>query len=192
MNSQEKKKKGFTLIEALVAIFVIGAISSMMIVNWRKSENQYQIQRVAQEMAQNTRKVQDMALNGVKASGLASVPAFYGISFELLVSPVFYKICADTHPSSDPDNKCTGSDNWIEQISMENGVEIDSVYRLKTDETEEEDSIHIMFSVPDGFVFFGRADTIGALIRIKKTGTTCPSNTCRDIVIRSTGEVSIQ
>ncbi|MDP2934746.1 MAG: type II secretion system protein, partial [bacterium] len=61
MNRNRKNGAGFTLIEALVVIFVIGTISSMMIVNWRKNESQYQLQRAAQEIMQNIRKAQDFA-----------------------------------------------------------------------------------------------------------------------------------
>jgi len=59
-------KKGFTVIEMLVVIFIIGVMSTVLVVNWRQNEKTYLVRRTAQEIAQSIRKAQDLALTGKK------------------------------------------------------------------------------------------------------------------------------
>ncbi|MDP2934629.1 MAG: hypothetical protein Q8N59_02620, partial [bacterium] len=171
--------------EALVVIFVIGTISSMMIVNWRKNESQYQLQRAAQEIMQNIRKAQDFALNGrltpwPPPPGSMSVPRNYGIHFERS-QPTFYFIYSDFQGNYGYQNPegIEETNTWTEA-----GIEIDSIGG---------DRLDIFFSVPDGFVgFYNFPSAEEVTITIKKTGKTCPSVNCRNIIIRKTGEISIE
>jgi len=178
-----KKGTGFTLIEALVVIFIISVISAMMIVNWRKNENQYKLQRAAQEIAQNIRKAQDYALNGRQMlwppTGEMFVPDYYGIHFEK-TTPTFYFLYGDRignegyQPPEDLPETNT---------NIETGIEIDSIGGGNVKD--------IYFSVPDGLADFYPSGT-SATITIKRTGKTCPSSNCRDIFVSGTGEVSIK
>jgi type II secretory pathway pseudopilin PulG len=173
-----KKSKSFTLIEALVVIFVVGVISSMMIVNWRKNENQYKLQRAAQEIMQNIRKAQDYALNGKQRlwppTGQMIVPLSYGIHFSKN-NPTFYFIYGDYigNPGYQSPEDLPETNTW-----METGYEIDSF--------GGGNSLDIYFSVPDGFAF-----GVPATITIKRTGKTCPSTYCRKVTVSATGEVSV-
>src|SRR4030042_4251546 len=80
MRTTLRKGAGFTMVEMLVVIFIIGIISSILIVNWRRNENQYQLQRAAYGLAQSIRKAQEMALNGSKHTGVMPNKA-YGVHF---------------------------------------------------------------------------------------------------------------
>lgn len=177
-----KNSAGFTLIEALVVIFVIGMISSMMIVNWRKNESQYQLQRVAQQIVQNIRKAQDYALNGSRMDWPGypdgRVPKSYGVQLEVGRRDYFiYGDCIGNVGYQNPED--------LEETytQIETGIEIDSLGRSTLD---------VIFSIPDGFVSFNNPPVTSATITIKKTGKTCPSVYCRNIIVRKTGEISIQ
>lgn len=177
-NMKHKKRRGFTLIELLIVIAVIGVISTMLVVNWRKNEKQYQLQRTAQEIVQNIRKAQDMALNSYKHE--EGLPANYGIYFDKNDENsyiVFGDINSTYTYQGDP------PDIEVDDISIEAGIEIYSL-------SSGNQSLHITFSLPDGFTnIVPFADS--ATIVIKKTGKTCPSEDCKNIIIRRTGQVTI-
>ena len=182
---REKKQKslpagrqGFTLIELLIVIAVIGTISSMLVVNWRKNEKQYQLQRATQEIVQNIRKAQDMALNSYKHE--EGFPTNYGIYFDKN-DENSYIIFGDmnntyTYQGDPPDMR-------VDDISIETGIEIDSLSSGNQD-------LHITFSLPDGFTNI-KPTANSAIIVIKKTGKTCPSKDCKNIIIKRTGQVTV-
>jgi len=178
-----KNSAGFTLIEALVVIFVIGTISSMMIVNWRKNESQYQLQRAAQEIVQNIRKAQDYALSSYRMewpsepNGL--IPRSYGVQFEE-GSPTYF-IYGDSIGNIGYQNP---EDIQETYTTIETGIEIDSLGRSTLD---------VIFLIPEGFVSFNNPSNVSSVtITIKRTGKTCPSVYCRSIIVRNTGEINIQ
>lgn len=189
------KNKGFTIFELLVVIFIVGIVSSILVVNWQKNERQYRLQRSAHEIAQNIRKVQGMALNGFKYDPALVPPPYYGVYFSDTI-PNSYIMFADTglDGTGGQTNKCCSGDVILEQPGMETGVEIESFFKKKTNEIEAyEEDVHLTFSLPDGFATVDpvRADTIGIIIRIKKTNGICPQD-CRTIVVEKTGKVSVE
>lgn len=172
-------KKGFTVIEMLVVIFIVGVMSTTLIVNWRKNEKTYLVRRTAQEIAQNIRKAQDMALTGKKIES-EDVPLSYGVSFDKQ-NTSSYIIFGDkngngTYQPSDIDIN-------VETSSLSPGVEI---YSLSTG-----NKLDIIFSIPDGFTAINPSTT-EAVIGIRKTGASCPSSSCRNITIKNNGQISIQ
>lgn len=177
-----KTKKGFTLIEALVVIFVIGTISSMMIVNWRKNESQYQLQRVAQEIVQNIRKTQDFALSGKRIfwapTGEWKVPD-YGIYFQRL-NPTYF-IYVDVIGN---DGYQSPEDLIETTTRVEAGIEISSF--------GGGNNLSVIFEVPNGFVRFYPSGGTSRTITIRRIGKSCPSIYCRSIIVRTTGEISIE
>jgi len=186
MNRNGKKGKAFTLVEALVVIFVIGTISSMMIVNWRKNEKQYQLQRTAQEIMQNIRKAQDYALNGKQriwpptGGGTMQTPEAYGIHFSRN-QPTSYFIYSQFIGGDGYQNP---EDIQETNTQLEAGIEIDSFGGGNV--------LDVFFGIPEGFVGFSPGGGTSATITIKRTGKTCPSIYCRNIIIRGTGEINIQ
>jgi type II secretory pathway pseudopilin PulG len=184
MNRNRKNGIGFTLIEALVAVFVIGTISAMMIVNWRKNEGQYQLQRAAQEIVQIIRKAQDFALNGSRMfwepTDEMTVPESYGVHIEE-GNPIYF-IYGDMGGNAGYQNP---EDIEETRTQIETGIEIDSV---------SGDRLDVIFSIPDGFTsFYGvPSSTEEVTITVRKTGKTCPSVYCRNIIVRKIGEISIE
>lgn len=165
--------RGFTLIEALVVIFIIGLVSAILIVNWRRNEKQYQVQRIAQEIVQNIRRAQDMALNSFKYG--TEVPYSYGIFFDKNDKDS-YIIFGDKNN----DNIYKTSDIKIEEILIESGVRIDSLSSGNKD-------LNITFTLPDGFTNINPA-AVSAIVIIKNTD----GSRSKTIVVRKTGQVNIE
>jgi prepilin-type N-terminal cleavage/methylation domain-containing protein len=177
-----KKRNGFTLIEVMAVVFIVGLMSVILVVNWRKNENRYQLQRTAQEIAQLIRKAQNLALVGKQMywppSGLSIIPNSYGVHFEKQ-SPTLYFIYGD-HIGND--GYQSPEDIPETYTWTESGIEISSVGGGNT--------LDLFFNIPDGDIgFFPNGSS--ATITIRRVGKTCPSN-CKDITITSTGQISIQ
>lgn len=172
-------RQGFTLIEIMVAIFIIAMVSSIMVVNWRKNEEKYKLQRAAQEMVQNVRKAQNMALAGKEYNG--EMPnASYGVHFEKNQKTSYF-IFADgngneTYQPSD-DAIVDGT------ITIESGIEI---YSLSSDPQD----LNIAFSIPDGFVDL-KPSGASATITLRRVNQACPQN-CKNVIITKTGQITIQ
>lgn len=179
MKNKIFKNKGFTLFELLVVIAIITTISSILIVNLRRGEKKYQVQIVAQEIVQNIRKAQDMALASVRSAG--QVPDYsYGLFFDKN-DKNSYAIFGDmnrnnTYQGDPPDIE-------VDKISIESGIEIDSL-------SSGNQNLHITFSLPDGFTII-RPSADSAAITIRDANGTCPQD-CKTIKIEDTGRISIQ
>ncbi|MFH1129220.1 MAG: prepilin-type N-terminal cleavage/methylation domain-containing protein [Patescibacteria group bacterium] len=177
MKRNYKNLNGFTIAEMLVTTFIIGVLSTILVVNWRENEKNYLVQQVAQEIAQNIRKAQGMALSGknYQAQTIYSFGVFFDKNNE-----ISYKIFADKNNN----NTYQPSDLLIEDVILDPYIVINSLSSGNQD-------LNIVFSVPDGFTTFNPSATSATII-IKRKGTTCPSKTCRDIIIKNTGQVTIQ
>src|SRR4030042_4950676 len=178
------KSSGFTLIEVLVAIFIVGLLSAILITSLRKNEKQYQLKISVQKIVQDIRKAQNFALSGKKRywppTGRMIVPESYGIHFDK-GNPRFYFIYGDYigNDGYQPPEDLAETNTWIEE-----GIEIDSLGGNILDG---------FFFFSDGFTgFFPSAPGGVATIVIKRTGKTCPSRYWKNIIIKNTGEISIQ
>lgn len=179
MKKEDKKQQGFSLIEMLVVIFIVVLISATLIVNWRKNEKQYLLQRVAQNIVQDIRKMQDMALNGTKYEN--QIPYSYGIFFDKNKKKS-YQLFGDLN--NPPNNTYQPSDMEIgAEVSIESGIEIDSL-------SSGAQNLNIVFPIPDGFTKIDPSSTIANIV-IKKEGTICPSQNCKTINIRGMGQISV-
>lgn len=77
-----KNFSGFTLVEMLVVMSIIGIFSSFLVVNFRSQENQRQLKNGALALLDGIKKAQTLALSG---STLVSDAVDYG----LLVNPAY-------------------------------------------------------------------------------------------------------
>lgn len=192
MGHKKYKKNGFTLFELLIVIFIIGTVSSLLVINMRKGEKQYELQITAQEIAQSIRRAQDMALTSFKYSTTRPPPFNYGVYFRRS-DRTFYRIFAD----NDGDYRYDGSSELVETVNISSGVELAYLY-TKTSPSSGMNSrsrIYLTFSLPDGFTKIkwsaGAPDDYAAIIRIRRSDGTCPDD-CKDIIIEETGRISIQ
>ena len=173
------KKSGFTIMELLVVLAIIAIISGFMVVNFRKGEEGGRLVRSAQQIAQNIRKVQNMALSSVEYQG--EIPYAYGVYFSRDITDS-YILFADKNPDSFRYNG-EPPDKKIETINLERGIVIDSI--------SPSPFLHIAFSPPNPLTFIN-VDQPEATITIKKEGATCPSFNCRKIKVKNTGWMTIE
>ncbi|MBU4284971.1 type II secretion system GspH family protein [Patescibacteria group bacterium] len=176
------RQAGFTLIEVLVIMFIISTLSTVLVVNWRKNEKRYQLQRSAQTVVQNFRKVQSMSLAGKNLCDQDSpcIPRNYGVHFGK-TTLTSYVIFADKN-NNGKYASAVETNEHIETIYLESGIELS----LSVD-------LDVVFSVPDGFVMINAKPlTTEASLTIKRSGTTCPSSNCKIIIIKKSGQITIQ
>jgi len=172
-------KKAFTLMEVLVIMAVIGIISTMLIVNWRKNEKRYQLQRTAQEIVQSIRTAQDMALNSLKLAE-EEIPLSYGVYFNKNINSS-YVIFGDVNGNNS--YQTPSSDILVEKVLIESSIEIDSLSPGTQD-------LSVVFSLPDGFTIITPPSTLASIV-IKRKNGVCPHD-CKTITIINTGQVNIE
>lgn len=163
-------KKGFTLVEVLVVFVIITLVSTILIVNWRKNEKRYLVQRVAHEIVQNIRKSQDRSLNSYEHNGEVYD---YGVRFALS-NPNSYILFTDINGNG----KYNGGE-LVDSFIIEPGVRINA---LSTGP-----KLDVIFSVPDGFTNIYQSVSSAVITITKDDGTGGVS-----IEIMQTGQVNIQ
>lgn len=123
--------KGVTLIEIVVAIFMVSILTIVFVANFPKVLRQFAVSRASYKLAQNLRRAEDLGLSGVKVSGIGSTPkGGYGIYIDS--SPgqnQKYVLYADTGTFTDYEY-VEGQDTIVENIdisSEEPGVVISKI-----------------------------------------------------------------
>jgi len=97
------QEKGITIIEIVVASFIIALFSAIIITNFPKILKQSALSRVSYKLAQDFRKTQDLGLSGIKILDASSNPILasgYGIYLNRTSSTKQYIIYADVKPNS--------------------------------------------------------------------------------------------
>jgi prepilin-type N-terminal cleavage/methylation domain-containing protein len=193
-----RQKRGFTLPEVLVVVFVIGIMASILIVNWRNNEKAYLVQRTAQEVAQNARNAQNMALSGKAHCDSNTVPcSSYGMYFLSAVKNSYIIFGDENESGANKNTYQSSSDILVETINIDSNVEIYSLTQTKNGVITPLALLNVVFSVPDGFTTINNDSGINtAIIKIRKVGTTCPltlpAKNCKAITITNTGGVTVQ
>ncbi len=157
------KKNGFTIIELMTVSAMIIILSLIVFINYRTGERQLTLQRATFKLTQDIRRIQSMA--GLTEANCTH-PNYhhgYGIHFKN-TDPAEYFLFADC----DGNGRYTGSDEIIETIEFERGVEIDS---LKIDGVSK-NQISIVFDPPFPSVYID-----GDLAAIRINHDSNPSKT---------------
>lgn len=119
-----KSEKGITLVEIIIAIFIISLFSSFLLFSFSGVQEEFRLTRAAHKLAQDLRKAQDLGLSGAEIldeSGNKIKIAGYGVYFDTSVYPAGYLIYADSCPqktdSSSPDYKYTGKNEVFDCLN---------------------------------------------------------------------------
>jgi len=132
------KKNGFTIVEFLVVIFIISVLSGLSFTAYRTGEKIFALQMSAQKLAQDIRRVEEMAISAKICGPCGNkVPPGYGIYLQQ--GSTSYFIYADTNPAKG-NEIYDRKDVIVETISFESGVFIKSV---------NPSSLSINFKPPD-------------------------------------------
>ncbi len=146
--------RGFTLIELVVVISIIGLMTGLVLANYRSGEKNLALQRSAHKLSQDLRRAQEMATSAREFQE-QTPPGGYGIYLNLL-QPDRYVLFADLDGGLDYD---TGED--VETLELEENIDIDSL--------SPGSPLTIVFSPPDPSVTLA-PDAATAVITIEGGG----------------------
>ena len=110
LNLRMLKWNGFTLVELLVIVFIIMLMSGIIFANYRQSGQRLALQRSANKLAQDIRRVQEMATSVKEFQGVIPEGG-YGIRFrdEGGSPPIYtYIIYADCNKNAKYDGETVG------------------------------------------------------------------------------------
>jgi len=158
-------QKGFTITELLVVIFIIGLLSSGVLLSHRGINRKYSLDQGIQLMLSDLRKAQHMAMNGVGINN-PEIDCGYGLVINS-GSPTSYLFYADKHASNCDlsDNKYTpGLDASIQVVTLANDIIIDSVSNNPLD---------ILFKYPEPTAHINQSSAAGVsgTITLKDKGS---------------------
>jgi prepilin-type N-terminal cleavage/methylation domain-containing protein len=170
LNLVKEGRRGFTLVEVLVTLFIIVLISGIIFANYRQGGQQFALQRSASKLAQDIRRAQQMAMSAEKTnlggqvpSGQEFVPVGgYGIYFDegSPGSYIIYADCNENHQYT-TGNVCV-SDSYpehVETIELEKEVKINDIQK---EGGGSPDKIYITFIPPDPTTYIVPPSGVGA------------------------------
>jgi prepilin-type N-terminal cleavage/methylation domain-containing protein len=137
------KSRGFTLIELIVVIFIIGLLSSVLFLGRTKGEERLALQRVAYQLAQDLREVQEMAMGAGEVNCGGEISSSFGVNFNLNRSSTSYLLFGDCDS-----DRVYNQDNDIllRQVELEENVQIQNL-------SPSPNVLNIVFVPPDPIIF---------------------------------------
>lgn len=148
------KLRGFTIIEVLVVLFILGIVSLIVVIDFRASQRRFAVQNAAQQLSLDMRRAQALALQARKES--SGIPDGYGIYINI-VSSTSYILYGDVN-----DNNSYDGSEGLKNIEFPRGAHLrdnlgDSPTRVyDADGTAcgpgpnaDSDTVHLTFRPPD-------------------------------------------
>jgi len=149
-------QKSFTLVELLVTTGIILLISALIFPNYRAGEEELSLQRSAQKVAQDLRRVEELALS---AKAYPNAPSTfkggYGINFQ--INSTSYTLFADLDDQKDFD-----SGEEIEISDLEEKVKITGLSAIP---------LNVVFLSPDPEVFISGGSEAQITISLETDST---------------------
>lgn len=186
---------GFSLLEMLMVISIVGVFSSLFIINFRSSStNTTARHQVSSIIVSNIRNIQSMALSGTQFNG--QIVCGYGIHYLSQTNYLIY--------TRQPDGagNCTGNVNYsnnsptlnVNQYTIGNSSMIIRWSPNNSNPNVSKDDI--FFQPPDPKVFIDNKDLSNnssyvATIDVVLNGQNCPSTNCTTITIYKSGKIDV-
>jgi len=192
------KRKGFTIIEVLVVVFIVMILSVIGVANYQGGEDDAVLKIASNKLKQDLRRAEIMAMSTREFDGSGCPQGGYGIHFDKINDDEKYILFADCDKNRLYDtggdvNKCkeagedpTGVDaeEFFEDIKIESGVKITD---LKVGGASS-DSLSITFLPPNPEIFFSRAgDTIEITLSLENDDTKT-----QVVTVNKTGLINIK
>jgi len=177
MRMVNKFQKSFTLLELTVVVAIITILILIVLPNYLQEEKQSALLRSAHRLAQDLRRVEEMAISAQKTGpefGEVFPKGGYGVYFEINASlPQGYRIvlfadcdgegdfdnwgsfaCAEAAPGAG--NSC---DETMEEVALEEGIKIKELSPLSP--------LTITFKPPEPQVFISGGDIAVVVLSLK-------------------------
>ena len=151
----KQDSKGFTLIEVMVVIIIIGILATLVLANYKTSSSGSELQYAVQRLAGEIKKAQNMAMSSYKYKEGATeeVPCGYGVHFESNNSYFLWRDLARVSG----DSSCATSDKEYNA-----GEKIGQDINLPNNINLSFESVDIFFMPPDPEVFFDGDEMINS------------------------------
>ena len=157
--------RGFTIIELLVVISIIAILSGIVLIDYQSGQQALALQRAANKLAQDIRRVQEMAMSAKECEECGGVvPEGYGIFLDAS-NPYQYIIYAETG-GNDEFFQGDPPDTKLADIEFEEGIFIppggidtspgkvginfkppDTITKIKWSGTDEVDEVTITLAI---------------------------------------------
>lgn len=151
----KSSKYGFTIIELLVVIFIVGVLSSLLFADFRSGKKRYELSQAAQKLASDIRNAQGKAMGGIK-SGSFDFCAYCVRASQ--ASPNSYIFYMDSSSSSCDHNYAPSNDEIIKTINLTENVEIRSTQKNGSSVS----SLNVCFEPPKPKTFINNDSTSDA------------------------------
>lgn len=170
---KNKRGAGFTLTESLIVIAIIAILSVLVFPYYHPARKQLALQRSANQLAQDVRRAQGMALAAeeVGPSGAKIIPeGGYGIYFKSTPQEIIIFVDCNSNSHFDPGNVCGEPPNKfseeIENIgnNLESGVQISGLLPSSP--------LEIIFRPPDPVVVINGGEDNATITLISINGQT--------------------
>ena len=189
---------GFTLIEAVIVLGIVGFISALILVSFPGVSQNINLQRSSRNAALALRKAQNMAFAVrpvVDAGGVRRTPIYFGVSVNR-ATPGTYILFADFFPGGSPNGRYDpgggpNADVIVETLQLEPGIAFGDITCLLGGIDQCGDVLNVAFSVPDAQMQIGSASqTVGESGELVLTGQGGALS--RKIIVRTTGQIQIK
>lgn len=123
LNTRSANLMGFTLIELVVSISIIGLVTGIFLANYHSTNKQSELTMAAQRLVSDIRLAQSYSLGSKEYGG--SVPSGgWGAHFDRVSSPGSYKIFADSNGNKAYDSGEDDKDKGGQTVNFPAGVRV--------------------------------------------------------------------
>jgi prepilin-type N-terminal cleavage/methylation domain-containing protein len=197
---RNSRARGYTMIELLVTITIIGLIAAIVLSNYPRMSEQLSVSRTAQEVALSLREAKTYALAVRQfcpvGGGLCTYQIGYGAHFDL-ATPADYLVFAAASAQSGGYVKTYYGPDWdIDKFNIKAGTIISKICGgIKTAPPGDcnFDKVDIVYSRPDpsvnitGFYSGGTTALVDVGLVIKT-----PGGQERTVVVWNTGQITVE
>lgn len=183
LNRKDFDQRGFTLLEVLITLVIVGFLSSVITLNFRSSATNATARRqAAAVIVSDIRRAQSLAISGVNFQG--GIVCGYGIDY---LDSKTYRIYAKNKPGA---AACSTVSTRNYQSATDTIVETRKIGNASLQFASSFSDI--FFEPPDPKTYINNVSlptVASTAINVVITGQNCVSGTCLTVTVSSTGKI---